>query len=147
MSTWEQNIAEIESREGESASWLSQQRSLLNIFEAARDMGITPEAVNTSRLSCLSTIIKTAKLAIREGNKNRLLYLFELADTLTVADLRLHLEIPTREVIPVIRRHFPEIGRTILSPSLNECQMENIQKRNRLQYSFVFRDEGQTPGY
>lgn len=140
MSTWESNIEAILKKPGDSISRKSQLRSLITIFEAAQDMGISPEAVNTNRLACLETIIKSAKTAIENGDRNHLLDLFSLANTLTVIELRIELDIPKREPIPIHKRFFPETGRTLIYPHFTEGQFENIQQRNKLQYIFVERD-------
>lgn len=94
MSNWDaiRNII-IEKDQGkESDAWAAQRKGLLEIFEKCDAYEIEPPLPENFQLSQYREIIKEAKEAIKELDQERLKKLIDMANTLTVEDLRIRLE-------------------------------------------------------
>lgn len=101
MSKWNdiRNYIEQRDQELESASWNSQKKGLMEIFDVAEKYEIEPPDVSEFQFSQYREIIKEAKEAIDIDDRSTFEKLLNLANTMTVKKLRIELEKKRRQDI------------------------------------------------
>ena len=80
---------------------MSEKIGLMELFDAAEQYKIEAPPANKFKYSQYRTILKEAKDAIYQGDKDQLNKLIDMANMLTVKDLRLKLGKKRREIIHV----------------------------------------------
>ncbi len=96
---WQDIREYVQNIENSSASWKSDQQSLLAIIDWAMKQRITPPSIKKIEITKLRAIIKHAKKAIKMRDVQRLLTLFEWVASLTTIELRHRLGISEVETI------------------------------------------------
>lgn len=131
---WQNLIKRIRSKELNSATWQSDQQSLIGIFCTAQVWDLDPTYAAAANLSKLREIIPIAKEVIDQGDPDELSHLFEMAATSNMIELRLKLGKRTPEEIKVWKRTHGKVHYVV---ELNEKQLNRIKKSTRLFFNFV----------
>lgn len=125
----------VRSKKLASASWKSDQASLMEIFAWAEGKAILPCDIEDFSISKFRTIIKETKNAIANNDPQRVADLFRLAAKLSIVDLRLEIGKTKPEEIRVVPVEIG--GKSILQINLRIDQLTRIQASTKSFYKFV----------
>lgn len=117
-----------------SNTGMNNEYHLRKIFEVAEAWGLDPSPVLRASKSNLCTIIKCARLAITNEDKEALVELFEKAAKMTNVDLRLDIVKPRREIV-----YYEEViegSKKLIHIVVNHHQFERIKTGTILQLDF-----------
>lgn len=132
--TWDEVRARLKSKDLKSASWKSDQATLLKIFDKAQRLGVDPTPLLDVSYSNMRTIIKELKQAVWEDDIKMIQHLIQQSATLSNADLRLAMHITEPEEIQVTVEGYSGIKKYQLL--LSEEQYDRIKTSTKLFFSF-----------
>jgi hypothetical protein len=127
---WQELKQSIIEHQSPTASWVSDQKSLVKIIEKAEEWNIPSDYAGVASLSNLRVMITECKRAIRWNDRAFLESTFVLAGTETNINLRLRLHIPDLEPVAVERQ-----GSKYRIEATQE-QYDRIRKATCLQHEF-----------
>jgi hypothetical protein len=135
MPTWPELHKLIDERATDSVSWASNQRDLHFIFNKAEEWGIDAADLKKASLSNMRTIITSAKSAIKNNNRNRLIEIFMLASTVSAVELRIQLGISDRKQVKVEKYEMDGEERYSIVHLTFE-QLERVVRATRSSFDF-----------
>jgi hypothetical protein len=134
MFGWEIVRQMVATKELQSSTWKSDQRSLLAIINKAQSWDIDPTDACRASLSSLRVIIRRAKFAIRRNSMAELEELFRWAANLALSDLVLKLGRSEIEQITAVVEPTRTEPRVLLW--VTRAQFERIKKSTKLYFAF-----------
>ena len=143
MQNWQELTSRVLAKSSPTASWKSDQRSIIRIFNYASAHGLDPSELTDVDICKLRTIIRKAKELIAVNDTEELQLLFHLAASKTVVDLRLVLGIATPTEIRVKKVGKKSNQQYVIS--LSPEQYSRIKYISRLAYQFKLQEEINEP--
>jgi hypothetical protein len=135
MHTWDEIREQIKARNLASATWQSDQKSLLSIIDACSQLKLDPEPASCASISNLRTIIKQARRAIEKDDREHLTELLRWAAELPTAELRVRIGTHNLEEIPFWhKRNDGEEDAYLIE--VNPKQLERIRRSTKSSYVF-----------
>ncbi len=133
--TYDQVRQKVNTYQSEAQSWRSDRETLQKIIDAAEIMGIEPEWFNKLSISHLREICPSAGKAARDGDKEEMERILQLATKFTVTDLRIELNKAVRERIAVRKTTLD--GTECYAVYLSADQLAKIQHTVKRKFDFV----------
>jgi hypothetical protein len=126
MGTWNDVRRKIKAKKLYSSTWASDKKQLIKIIDQAERFELDPGNAERTTISNLQTIVRRARWAIEDNDKERLDGLFHLAADLPLSELRIAIGVHPRVDVPYWRNSTNKETRTYLI-EVNPFQLEKIK--------------------
>jgi hypothetical protein len=138
MNIYENTKERIKAQAKPTAAWCSDERHLMQIIDKVKEWDIHPGCLPYISISNFRSLIRRARIAIRNEQKDRLEDILMKAATLSNSDFRLFLEIPDRDEVVVEPIDMGE-DQEYFQIRVNKAQLDRIRRATKLQHKYVER--------
>lgn len=135
MATWDDVRNRLANEPNLSASWKSDLKSLLEIFNVAEKWEISANFGMEINISTLRRMILPARTAIKSGLRKRLEVVFQKAAKLTYDDFLIEFDLIERETIFYKEVEKGEDVRFVVELDLH--QLQRLERATKRKFSFV----------